>query len=418
MTITNISGPLIDLEQKIVDTFADIEMWLREEFSQTPPVFYSSVDLRNNGQKIASIDTNVFPGGFNNIAVANYPLAAEAIKRQVESLCPGSKSVVLVPENHTRNAAYLNNISTLRYLFEAAGLAAQLGRLDKESIELTAGNGDKLSMLPIKHENGRIRCGDLLPCAVILNNDLSSGLPSALQNLDIPTMPTAAMGWYARRKSTHFYQYQRAAEQLAQLLNADPWLLNADFSVCDNVDFQQRSGLECLATAVGETLSQINEKYRQHGVKDQPFVVLKSDKGTYGMGVMIVRDAEEIFSLNRKQRNKMSVGKDRATINSILIQEGINTMDEFSQAPAEPVIYMIGETVVGGFYRINEHRARHENLNSSGMSFSALPFATACNPPLPTEGDEVSRRLYVYGVIARLATLAAAREAAKLNAAQ
>ena len=414
MPLSSISAPLQDLERRIISSFADIEGWLRSAFAEAPPVFYSSTDLRNNGNKIASIDTNVFPGGFNNLPSANYPLAAEALRRQTESRCPNSRSVLLIPENHTRNLAYLDSVAVLRHLFESAGIAVQLGRLDGEGITLVSASGQSLPMLPVQRDGGRLLCNNMSPCAVVLNNDLSGGLPPILQNLDIPTMPPAAMGWALRRKSAHFHQYRRAAEQLAALLSSDAWLLCADFSVCENVDFHRREGMECLAAAVEETLRQIGEKYRQHGVADEPFVVLKAERGTYGMGVLPVRHSQEVFNLNRKQRNKMSVGKDGAVVSSVLIQEGINTADGAPGQPAEPVVYMVGDAVVGGFYRVNAGRAPHDNLNSSGMSFLPLPFATACQPP--ADNDATAGRLYVYGVIARLAALAAAREEAALIA--
>ncbi|MBE8158598.1 MAG: glutamate--cysteine ligase [Betaproteobacteria bacterium] len=409
--LTSVSAPLKSLERRIVSAFAAIESWLREEFSKTPPAFYCSVDLRNNGQKIASIDANLFPGGFNNLPPASHPLAAAELRRQVERGCPNSKSVLLIPENHTRNLAYLDNVAALRRLFELAGIAVLLGRLDGAASPVSA-SGHTLEMLPVEREGGRLICGGAMPCAVVLNNDLSGGLPQVLQDLDIPTMPAAGMGWAVRRKSAHFFQYRRAAEQLAELLGADAWLLCADFSVCDNVNFHRREGMECLAAAVEETLSQIGEKYRQHGVSDEPFVVLKADRGTYGMGVLPVRRAEEVFALNRKQRNAMAVGKDGAEVSGVLIQEGINTADESAGAPAEPVVYMVGESVVGGFYRENKTRARHENLNSRGMSFSPLPFDELCGAP---REDGAAARLYVYGVLARLAALASAREAALLE---
>ena len=290
-----ISAPLKALERQVIAAFAEVESWLRLQFAAAPPLFYSSVDLRNNGHKIASIDANVFPGGFNNLSPANYPLAAEALLRRLESLCPQCKSVLLIPENHTRNMLYLDSVAVLRRLFESAGIAVLLGRLDGEAAQLTSANGQTLEMLPVERNGGRLVCGGVAPCAVVLNNDLSGGLPPILQNLDIPTAPPPRMGWAVRRKSVHFFQYRRAAEQLAKLLNADAWLLSADFSVCDNVDFHRREGMECLAAAVEETLSQIGEKYRQHGVADEPFVVLKADSGTYGMGILPVRRAGGSF---------------------------------------------------------------------------------------------------------------------------
>ena len=66
-----------------------------------------------------------------------------------------------------------------------------------------------------------------------------------------------------------------------------------------------------------------------------------------------------------------------------------------SRATAEPVIYMIGETVVGGFYRYHREKCANENLNSPGMEFAPL---------------SISEIHYRHKVIARLALIAAARE--------
>ena len=409
-----LSAPLKSLERLIFDSFADVEAWFRTAFAENTAPFYSSVDLRNNGCKIAPIDTNLFPGGFNNLPPHAYPLAASLLSQRMESLCPTMKSVLLLPENHTRNLAYLDNVATLKLLLELAGIQVCLGRLDGSELTLQSASGETLEMNSVKRDNGRLHCGDFYPCAVLLNNDLSSGVPPILQDLEIPTMPSLRMGWATRRKSSHFHHYRRAAEQLATLLGTDPYLLCADFSVCPKVDFHRREGMECLAAAVDETLSQIQEKYREHNINNTPFVVLKANAGTYGMGVMTVDSADSVLSLNRRQRNKMAVGKEGAPITDILIQEGVQTAEKVDGATAEPVVYMIDSTVASGFYRVNQSRGDNENLNSRGMSFA--PFPAADISPHTEPANDVAARLYVYGVIARLAALAAAREAAEAEA--
>ena len=411
MSGPELSAPLRHLERRIAESFAEVEARLRALFGDTPPPFYCSCDLRNNGQKIAPVDTNLFPGGFNNLPPQSGPLATEALKRQIAEWCPSAKRALLIPENHTRNIPYLDNVAALKRLLEAAGIETRVARLDGAAT-LHASDGTELRMDAVERQGDRVAVGDFVPCAVILNNDLSAGTPDILRGLEIPTLPDVAMGWATRRKSAHFHQYDRAAEEFARMLETDPWLLRADFAVCGEIDFGKREGLECLAAAVEETLSQIRGKYREHGLDDEPFVVLKADAGTYGMGVLTVKSAAEVFTLNRKQRQSMTVGKEGGRIRDVLIQEGVRTTDSASRdgaaGPAEPVVYMIGDSVVGGFYRANVTRGRDENLNRGGMSFSPLPFETACAPPRP--GGERSSRLYVYGVVARLALLAAARE--------
>ena len=417
MSVSAISSPLKALEQTIVGAFSDIEAWFRTDFAKTPPSFYSSTDLRNNGSKIAPVDTNLFPGGFNNLAVDSHPLAAEAIHRQIDALCPEAKSVLLIPENHTRNTAYLDNIATLKHLFEIAGISVCLGRLDNQVLNLTSASGETLAMQAVERSGDKLHCNGVFPCVALLNNDLSDGMPAILQNTQTQVLPALQLGWATRKKSGHFYEYQRVTEQFADLLNVDPWLLAADFSVCPKVDFHKREGMECLATAIAETLDIIRNKYEEHGINDAPYVVIKANVGTYGMGVMSINDPQQVFSLNRKQRNNMATGKGSIQVRDVLIQEGVRTLDTFNNAAAEPVVYMIGGTVVGGFYRVNATRGSGDNLNSRGMSFSPLPFETNCAVPARNDNDSTAARLYVYSVVARLATLAAARERQALAAA-
>jgi glutamate--cysteine ligase len=81
-----------------------------------------------------------------------------------------------------------------------------------------------------------------------------------------------------------------------------------------------------------------------------------------------------------------------------------------NDAVAEPVVYMIDHYVVGGFYRVHTSRGKDENLNAPGMQFVPLGFAAPCSSPDPDDPGCPPNRFYAYGVIARLALLAAAIE--------
>ena len=77
---------------------------------------------------------------------------------------------------------------------------------------------------------------------------------------------------------------------------------------------------------------------------------------------------------------------------------------------------MIDHNVVGGFYRVHARRAANENLNAPGMRFERLAFDECCiSPDKGRSPDAHSNRFYTYGVIARLALLAAARETRNLQ---
>ena len=82
--ITALNGPLLELEKKILDATPSIERWFRLEWQEHTPPFYCSVDLRNAGFKLAPVDTNLFPGGFNNLAPEMLPLAVQAAMAAIE----------------------------------------------------------------------------------------------------------------------------------------------------------------------------------------------------------------------------------------------------------------------------------------------------------------------------------------------
>ena len=271
-------------------------------------------------------------------------------------------------------------------------------------------DGKKLTLEPLKRSGNRLGLDGFDPCVVLLNNDLSAGIPDVLRNIEQPLFPPLHAGWAVRRKSNHFAAYNEVAKDFAQMLGIDPWLINPYFEMCGKINFQEHQGEECLAGYVSEILTDIRAKYKEYGITEDPFVIVKADAGTYGMGVMMVHDASEVRDLNRKQRNKMAVVKEGMQVQEVLVQEGVYTFETVRDAVAEPVVYMIDRFVVGGFYRLNTQRGNDQNLNAPGMQFEPLAFAEPCSSPDPDDPDCAPNRFYAYGVIARLALLAAAIE--------
>ncbi len=411
---TALKGPLLDLEHRILNAQPIIEHWFRTKWQEHTPPFYTSVDLRNAGFKLAPVDTNLFPGGFNNLNPVFLPLCVQAVQSAVEKICPEARGILLIPENHTRNQFYLQNVAQLALILKQAGMKVRLGSLLPEITEptmLQLLNGSTLKLEPLQRRGHRLTLNDFDPCVILLNNDLSAGVPDILQNLEQSVLPPLFAGWTTRRKSQHFAAYDRVAEEFAALLNIDPWLINPYFASCGKVDFQQHTGEDCLALQVDAILKKTREKYADYGVKEEPFVIVKADAGTYGMGIMTVKDASEVQHLNRKQRNKMAVVKDGLQVNDVLVQEGVYTFEHINDAVAEPVVYMIDRYVVGGFYRVHTERGVDENLNAPGMHFEPLAFETSCILPNPDDApDDLPNRFYAYGVVARLAMLAASLE--------
>ncbi|MCO6504540.1 MAG: glutamate--cysteine ligase [Snodgrassella sp.] len=427
-------------ERTILAKQAQIESWFRAQWRKHRAPFYGSVDIRNSGYKLASIDMNLFPGGFNNLNSNFLPLASVAAVDAVERACAEAQSILIIPENHTRNTFYLQNVYSLFCILRHAGMQVRIGTINPEISEptvLTTAKGDHITLEPIQRQGNRLYLADgFNPCMILLNNDLSGGVPDVLQDIEQTLLPPLKAGWTTRRKSTHFHAYNQVAAEFAQLVEIDEWTINPFYEVCNGLDFSTHEGENRLAEAVERVLQRIQHKYDQMGIPDKPFVIVKADAGTYGMGVMTVHCADDVRGLNRKKRNKMATVKEGLEVTEVIVQEGIYTYETLHNAVAEPVVYMMDRFVIGGFYRVHEDRGPDENLNAVGMHFIPLQQNIASvnsdliseettskrgfeqweNHGIPdTENvkqacDCESIRLYVYGVLARLSLLAAAIE--------
>ena len=414
--VTALTGPINELEQRILESMPAIERWFRLEWMEHTPPIYTSVDLRNAGFKLAPVDTNLYPGGWNNLTTEMLPLAVQAGMAAIEKICPEAKNLLLIPENHTRNTFYLSNVVQLQRIFGQAGLNVRLGTLNPEITEPTEvqlPNGESVLLEPLVRTKQRLGLKNFDPCTILVNNDLSAGTPEVLKNLNEQfLLPPLHAGWSIRRKSTHFEAYEEVAKRFAKMLGMDHWLINPMFERCGEVNFADGTGMDCLRTHTESLLNRIKRKYKDYGINEKPFVVVKADNGTYGMGIMTVRDVSDLDALNRKSRNKMNVIKDGQTVSDVIIQEGVLTHERINETVAEPVVYMLDRYVVGGFYRVHAERGVDENLNAPGASFVPLAFEQSAHLPEPgaKPGLSAPNRFYMYGVVARLAMLAASYE--------
>jgi glutamate--cysteine ligase len=414
------SGPLFPVEEVILNKIATIEAWFRKQWQTTPAPITSSVDLRHAGFKVAPVDTNLFPAGFNNLNPEFMPLCIQAAQSTLGGSFSSCLKILILPESHTRNPFYIQSLNVLRDIFVKAGFIVRIGSLDQaitSPTELITEQGEVVVVEPLKRVGTKVQLDNFEPCLLLLNNDLSTGVPDILQGVEQRIRPTTKLGWASRLKSSHFQFFHEVAEEFAALVGIDAWLINPMFRAIENVDFMAQKGVDVIAEEVDSLLTAIKQKYEHYGIKEKPFVAVKADNGTYGMSVMMVHEGAQLLQLNRKQRTKMSSSKGSQKVTKVMIQEGVYSFETMPNgAVAEPVVYMIGQFVVGGFYRVHQARGTDDNLNAPGMHFEPLAFAKACNMPCEElkVGDS-SNRFYAYGVIARLAALAAAREIAAIG---
>ena len=412
--ITALTGPINELEQRLLDATPVIERWFRLEWMEHTPPLYCAVDIRNAGFKLAPVDTNLDPDGWHNLSPDMLPLAVQAAQAAIEKICPEARNLMIVPENGKPSSFYLASLARMKEIFGMAGLNVRFGSIDpavKRAVSYTLPDGEKLTFEPAQRSDYRLGLKHFDPCTILLNNDLSAGAPGILEELhEQYLLPPLQAGWSVRRKSRYFQCYEEVAKRFGKLIGVDPWLINPLFASCGEIDIHEPSGGECLRTNVDALLTKIRRKYKEYGITEKPFVVVKADQGTRGMGIMTVRDVRDLAQLGNKQvRGKALPEVPRG---EVLIQEGVMTNERIHDAVAEPVVYMIDRYVVGGFYRVHADRGGDESLSSPGARFVPLAFAHSAQLPKPgaRAGASAPNRFYMYGVIARLGLVAASYE--------
>ncbi|RYF80790.1 MAG: glutamate--cysteine ligase [Comamonadaceae bacterium] len=415
--ITALTGPLNELEQRVLESMPAIERWFRLEWMEHTPPFYTSVDVRNAGFKLAPVDTNFFPRGWHNLTQPMLPLAVQAAQAAIEKICPEARNLLIIADNKLKTNSYYSNLARLANIFQMAGLNVKVGSIDpaiKSAKKIELPSGELLTLEPVVRSRRRLGIKNFDPCTILLNTDLAAGTPGILEDLhEQYLLPPLHAGWSVRRKSNHFHSYEEVSKRFGKLLGIDPWLIQPIWAKAEDVDLTRGTGTDGLAAQVDVVLAKVRRKYKEYGINEKPFVIVKADNGASAMPILTVRDAKEFESLVAQWRGKSAEEGDI----DVIVQEGVRTGERVNDGVAEPVVYMMDRYVVGGFYRVHPDRGNDENLAIAGASFVPLGFPDSAHLPQPGAKLTASapNRFYMYGVIGRLAMVAAAYELEATN---
>ncbi|HXH29756.1 MAG TPA: glutamate--cysteine ligase [Bacteriovoracaceae bacterium] len=400
-----------ELEEFICHEWDNINQWIDRAQALLPQPLTSSVDVRESKTKFAPVDHNMYPAGFNNICSKDLVHCSENFKDVLLKLNPSLRRVGLLPESHTKNKFYLDHLFHLSSTIQNAGFKTVIFSPDADlftesgtnRLELESHSGHRIEIHAARVMDGTFMSEDPNLAfdfdAVVLNHDQSTPLKVDWKTIRTPVMPAPYVGWFKRQKINHFKHYKHTANEFAAHFKINPDLIQAQYSSVENIDFSTKEGLEELGNEVDSVLRNLPEKSS---------VFVKASQGTYGMGISVVASGEEIKSMNRKVRNKMDVGKNNLKFTSVLIQEGVETILKFDDAPAEVTIYLVNGKSSGGFMRTNPLKGTQANLNSQGMLYQKF-----CISEVKQDNDYQIKEA-VYSVIARLSTLAASYEMKEL----
>lgn len=401
------------LHHKIVEHCQTVQDWFQTKSQGLAFPIYSSFDLRDAGFKCGPVDANIFPAGFNNICLTDRENSVDLAKSFLDRhYSPAVKRILLLTEEHTGNPYYWDNVHAIESILKEAGRDVRLGipRDLPQPLEVLSASGAKMIVRSALRAGSGVDMDGFQPDLIISNNDFSLEYEEWARGLETPMNPPRELGWYRRRKDRFFKVYNDLAAEFCDLIQIDPWILQVETAVFSNFEVDSEESRDQLAEAAKKVFDRIQAKYVDHKIGREPFLFIKNNAGTYGLGVTQVKHPDEIKTWNYKARKKMKAAKGGREVTEVIIQEGIPTRVQAEGGKtAEPVIYMIGCQWAGGFLRAHGEKGAEESLNSPGAVFQRL-----CLSDLQIDLERCPRA-NPYGWVSKLAVLSVAREAKELG---
>jgi glutamate--cysteine ligase len=399
------------LHENLCSQSNKITDWFCQKTKSLSYPIYSSYDIRDAGFKISNVDANIFPAGFNNICPTDKESAVGLMGQYLNKHYGASVGrVLLVTEEHTNNPYYWENVLTIQGLLKSAGKEVLVGiprRLDAP-IKVQSSSGQEVQIVSAFEDSDAVKA--FRPDLIISNNDFSEAHEEWASHLTLPMNPPRELGWYQRKKSQYFENYNQLVTEFSDLVGLDPFLMNVKTEYFENFDLAVDSSRLQLAEKVDHMIAGLKEEYKKRGINQEPFVFVKNNSGTYGLAVIRVGSGAEIKDWNYKSRKKMKAAKGGRDVEHVIIQEGIPSRVQAEGASAEPVIYMIGCELAGGFLRTHSEKGSTDSLNSPGAVYKKL-CVSDLNVSL--QGSPLEN---VYGWSARLGLMAIGMEAQQMGA--
>lgn len=357
MSILNYTDPII------AKNLNKIDEWIKKKKEISKPPFYTSTDIRVSENKVVAVDTNIFPAGFNNLSNYFLKKSAKNIKMYIEKLNLPVERILIIPELHTRNPFYWDNIIAIKKMFEIAGILSDVGLIVDDGanfmIEFDSSSDLKVKAATVDKSNNKVFVNDFMPDLILINNDFSTHFPNILKDIDQPVIPPVEVGWHSRRKNIHFDFYNSLVDEFCKIFNMDSNIFQLKTELIKNINVEEYDDRLKVANLINDLKSRIGSEQN---------IFIKSNSGTYGMSVMQVNEGSQFVNLNRSGKKKMKVSKGGKLLSDLIVQEGVDSI--FGKK--EPVYYLIDCEVSGAFYRVNDNKSSRDNLNTRGMYFEPI----------------------------------------------
>lgn len=398
------------LHSNTIEMSKELCDWYEAQLNKISFPIYSSYDIRDSGYKISNVDANIYPAGFNNICptdLEHVPALFEKYLTRHYKTKPNR--ILLLTEQHTNNPYYWDNVWTLLQAFKEIGIQARpaVPVAMESNLILQSARGHQVEVYSA-HKDSKL-WQDFKADLVVSNNDFSDSLDEWASQNDFPMNPPRELGWYQRKKSRYFKHYNDLVNEFSHVAKIDPFTMRVETEHFDKFDINDEKSRSDLADQVSGFLAKLEKTYKERNINQKPFVFVKNNSGTYGLAVIKVSDASDIKSWSYKSRKKMKAAKGGRDVEEVIIQEGIPSQVTADDVTAEPVIYMVGCQLAGGFLRTHAEKDPTESLNSPGAIYKKL-----CVTDLLVKPEDCLME-NVYGWTAKLGLLAIGREGSEMK---
>ena len=262
--------------QSLCSQSSKVANWYCDKTKSLNYPIYSSYDIRDAGFKISNVDANIFPAGFNNICPTDKESSIGLMGQYLDKHYGSAvKKILLVTEEHTNNAFYWENVLTIQKLLKQAGREVLVGipRVLASPVKVQSASGQEVTIVSAYENSDAVK--EFKPNLIISNNDFSESHDEWAATVTLPMNPPRELGWYQRKKSRYFENYNKLVDEFSSLVGVDPFTLNVKTDFFPSFDLNDDQSRKELADRVDSMISGLKADYSKRGITQEPFVFVK-----------------------------------------------------------------------------------------------------------------------------------------------
>lgn len=377
---------------------SQITQWFEKHEKKIEIPFLASITIKDSGFKASVSDVRIFPSGLNYLCKTDLKSVSLLIKKYFEKHHPEvvkHKNILILCSANHPNPFYYDHLDTLFQLFKKGRFHPQIATLDPTEgiISLKTPAGKRIQIHPAFFEKGRLKSETIDPSFIVIGDPFSATKLSSYSHLSQPVSPPAKILSAHEIGNSYLVTFNKLVEDFSKIISTDPWLMGTDFKLEPRLNIDDKSGLEKISLALATLLNNLKNKYSQYQIPSSPSLMVQSNSGTSGTGMVAIRSPEDLMLLHQFKKRKKSATKSQM-IDDILIREEIPIRPLFKEIVGETVIYLIGNEVAGGYIKTYCDKTSKDLSSSRKYLFQSICLGSGIHRHPKKRADKKVELLY------------------------